>query len=619
MKNEIVNLEKSLKIEKSNSDKWYNYYQDYLKDYKEQKNENKKLNKEYIKIKNENDKLIKENKESKGSAFIDLNKNLNIELANDKNIDLQKEIENIKIQKNIGFENLKKNDYDEKYINKQLEEFYDVIINIKSISSLTKPEGWPIKWNQNRKNIYETFKNKEMFKVGVLGNGNVGKSFLLSRLFKTDIPSGYSVITEGLSLKYNENGEYIILDSAGLQTPLIKDDDYSNAIKNEKGENKNELIRKKYENLYKDKTQTENFIQNLIIHESDMLLIVVGKLTFNEQRLINKIKKEIELGIKDNKGKNKPLYIIHNLMNFQTKKQVEDHINDTILKSASFNIKEIKDIKIEENESNKVNNEGKRVYLVENDNDFEVYHLIMSREETEAGDYYNNFTYELLKQHFSLFTQRKPLAIIDEVKDRFIEWSNDLLEEKINSNDIEIVKDEETQKEIKYIFKGENQTDNKIEDQSANQTDNKNDNKNESKTEKKKLIPKACISDELGLSIYRSNGYEPPYYFYIDSNGKEEKLIIVLEIPGGKCIDEVYADSDTKEIIVKGSKNDKNKNVKQLYNKATKFGRFNLHIPYGNKIQLADEDPIEGEDSYEDGIYTFKFRLIKKRKNANKI
>ena len=540
-----------------------------------------------------------------------------------------------------------------------MEEFYDVIINIKSISSLTKPEGWPIKWNQNRKDkkdkdkedkdkenkdkedkdkedkdkedkykedkdkedkdIYETFKNKEMFKVGVLGNGNVGKSFLLSRLFKTDIPSGYSVITEGLSLKYNENGEYIILDSAGLQTPLIKDDDYSNAIKNEKGENKNELIRKKYENLYKDKTQTENFIQNLIIHESDMLLIVVGKLTFNEQRLINKIKKEIELGIKDNKGKNKPLYIIHNLMNFQTKKQVEDHINDTILKSASFNIKEIKDIKIEENESNKVNNEGKRVYLVENDNDFEVYHLIMSREETEAGDYYNNFTYELLKQHFSLFTQRKPLAIIDEVKDRFIEWSNDLLEEKINSNDIEIVKDEETQKEIKYIFKGENQTDNKIEDQSANQTDNKNDNKNESKTEKKKLIPKACISDELGLSIYRSNGYEPPYYFYIDSNGKEEKLIIVLEIPGGKCIDEVYADSDTKEIIVKGSKNDKNKNVKQLYNKATKFGRFNLHIPYGNKIQLADEDPIEGEDSYEDGIYTFKFRLIKKRKNANKI
>ena len=615
LNNEIESLKKEIKDLKSENKKLNNFSNKELKEKNAQinnlNNENEKLNKEYIKIKNENDRLIKEKKELESSAIIDLNKKINKELENEKNknIDLLKKIENIKNQKNTIFENYKKNDYDEKYINKQLEDFYDVVINIKSINSLTKPEGWPIKWNQNRKDIYETFKNKEMFKIGVLGNGNVGKSFLLSRLFKTNIPSGYSVITEGLSLKYNENGEYIILDSAGLQTPLIKDDDFFNTIKDEKGENKNEVIRKKYENLYKDKTQTENFIQNLIIHESDMILIVVGKLTFNEQRLINKIKKEIELGIKDNKGKNKPLYIIHNLMNFQTRKQVEEHINDIILKSASFNIKEIKDIKIEENECNK---EEKRVYLVENDNEVEVYHLIMSREETEAGNYYNNFTYELLKQHFSLFTQRKPLAIIDEVKDRFIEWSNDLLEEKIDSNNIEIVKDEETQKEIKYIFNGKNQTENENEGQNVNKTDNKSESKIE-----KNLIPKACISDELGLSIYRSNGYEPPYYFYIDSNDKEEKLIIVLEIPGGNNIDEVYADSDTKEIIVKGSKIDKNNNVKQLYNKSTKFGKFNLHIPYGNKIQLADEEPIEGEDSYEDGIYTFKFKLLKKRRNHN--
>ena len=29
-------------------------------------------------------------------------------------------------------------------------------------------------------------------------------------------------------------------------------------------------------------------------------------------------------------------------MNFQTKKQVEDHIKDTVLKSASFNIEKLK-------------------------------------------------------------------------------------------------------------------------------------------------------------------------------------------------------------------------------------------------------------------------------------
>jgi CO dehydrogenase nickel-insertion accessory protein CooC1 len=123
-----------------------------------------------------------------------------------------------------------------------------------------------------------------LLKVGVLGNGNVGKSFLLSRLFKIDIPSGYSVITEGLSLKFNEKENYTILDSAGLQTPLIKDEEIEELDndKNEKEINIEEQKRKKYEKLYKDKTQTENFIQNLIIYLSDMLLVVVGKLTFNE-------------------------------------------------------------------------------------------------------------------------------------------------------------------------------------------------------------------------------------------------------------------------------------------------------------------------------------------------
>ena len=35
-------------------------------------------------------------------------------------------------------------------------------------------------------------------------------------------------------------------------------------------------------------------VENLIIYLSDMILIVVGKITFNEQKLINKIKKELE-------------------------------------------------------------------------------------------------------------------------------------------------------------------------------------------------------------------------------------------------------------------------------------------------------------------------------------
>ena len=645
--NEIQKLKKEKENEKKQFDKEKNLMlqekEDIIKnltkneaDYKKLKNlldEIKENNindgllaEKYLSIKNENDKLKNEmkliDKRTNETDIIKLNKELNIELEKCKNkcLEYEKTIEEIKRLKNEKLEKYKKNDYNEDYIDKQLEEFYDVVINIKSIASLTKPEGWPIKWNPKRKEIIENIKKDKLLKVGVLGNGNVGKSFLLSRLFNINIPSGYSVITEGLNLKFNENEFYTILDSAGLQTPLIKEEKEEKEenqlkdVKNENDEKKNELKRKRYENLYKDKTQTENFIQNLIIYESDMLLIVVGKLTFNEQRLINKIKKEIELGLNDNNKKKKPIYIIHNLMNFQTKKQVKEHINDTLLKSASFNIKTLPYVKIknQHNPNNENNdNDNKREMLVENDDENEVqtYHLIMAREETEAGDYYNNFTYKFLQEQFNYFTKREPLSIIEEIKKKFVEWSNDLLEESINEDNIQIEKDE-NDKEIKYIFK---ESDNKNEKENKNENENHN-KESENKNEIHKIIPKACISDELGLSIYRSNGYDPPYYFHIEN---DEKFVVILEIPGDNKIDEIYADTDQKEIIVKGNKSNGNDSIKKLYNN-TKFGKFNLHIPYGNKIQIADELPIENEDSYKDGIYTYKFKLIKKRKHANR-
>ena len=52
---------------------------------------------------------------------------------------------------------------------------------------------------------------------------------------------------------------------------------------------------------------TELFLENFIIKYSDILLVVVGKLTYSEQLLINKIKVE---NISQNKGR---IFIIHNL------------------------------------------------------------------------------------------------------------------------------------------------------------------------------------------------------------------------------------------------------------------------------------------------------------------
>jgi hypothetical protein len=229
----------------------------------------------------------------------------------------------------------------------------------------------------------------------------------------------------------------------------------------------------------------------------------------------------------------------------------------------------------------------------------------MAREETEAGDYYNNYTYSFIKERFNDFPHRTPFSILDEIKNKFVEWSNDLLEEKIDSDRIRIVKDGEIEKRIIY--------DNFSKEGQANNNENI-----------KEIIPKACISDELGLSIYRSSGYEPSYSCYVEN---KTKLVIKLELSGSITIDDAYADLYANQIIIKGnkhddfekngSKKDENEEIKILKN-TRKYGKFNLIIPYGNEIKLADEDPIddrEKKERKEEGIKIIEFKLAKRRNN----
>ena len=371
-------------------------------------------------------------------------------------------------------------------------------------------------------------------------------------------------MTKGISIKFKEN-KYAILDSAGLQTPLLKST-YNESIN--KGIDLEDKDNKEYQNLCKDKAQTENFIQSLILYLSDMFVIVVGKLTFNEQKLINRIKHDME-AMKD-EGK-KQIFVIHNLLNFQTKKQVEDHIKNTLLNVVSLNLKEQFDfMKKEENQNN--------VYYVE-EKKYQIYHLIMAKEGTEAGNYYNNYTYKFLIDKFTNFTKRKDLSIIKEVKDRFVEWSNDLLEDKIEPDNIEII--EENQFSKKYVFKP---------------------------TEKnKKLVPK--FSEEIEFLFCTTNEYEPSFCYYIED---DKFLTIKLEIPGNVEFKEVYASVDSKEIFISGKKICDDDSIKILKNTRL-FGKFNLRIPYPNQITISNEEPIIEEANSKNGIYIYKFELAKRR------
>ncbi len=151
-----------------------------------------------------------------------------------------------------------------------------------------------------------------------------------------------------------KNRKIALLDSAGLETPVIKDKidkKKENIEKNinisKENKNKNEIDNRQKSNrengentgneLFKEKSRekimTELFLQNYIIYYSDILIVVVGILTYSEQKILNRIKSELKRA-----RINKTLYIIHNLITYTTVNQVKSYINEMLLNSATFEL-----------------------------------------------------------------------------------------------------------------------------------------------------------------------------------------------------------------------------------------------------------------------------------------
>jgi len=216
------------------------------------------------------------------------------------------------------------------------------------------------------------------------------------------------------------------------------------------------------------------FLQNYIMNNSDILIIVVGILTYSEQKLLNRIKTEI-LRAKQNR----PLYIIHNLITYTIVEQVEDYINNYLLKSATFTLECGHKI------STKTQTKS-GVYYYEKNVEVNIYHLIFANEGSQAGKYYNNLTLDFLENSYQNVINLKPFDIIETVKERFIEVSKEIIEK--------------TEKPF-----------------TKNDFDNSN-NKYIKLINHKNITLKNCLIDELGFSNLITNGFEPTYNYYQKDN-----------------------------------------------------------------------------------------------------
>ena len=443
--------------------------------------------------------------------------------------------------------------------NKKQINFYDIIVHIDSVKDISK--GWKIDMNEKGKRNYDEFKNENILKIGVIGNANKGKSHLLSKISKINLPSGMTIKTEGLSIKYPEiqlknKRKIALLDSAGLETPVLISDIISR--KNES----NELFKEKS----REKLITELFLQNYIVNNSDILLVVVDCLSYSEQKLLMKIKKERER-VKERKPL---LYVIHNLKTYITIEQVQDYINKTLLKSATFKLVL----------GNKDPNE-KGIFFCEIPNDKKaknepaIYHLIYANEDSEAGKYYNPFTLRFIEQYYNYMNNLGNYDVIQTIKERFVEKYEEIVEkgEKININSFE----------------------------------NSNPNLIKLKNEKE-IILKQCFIDELGFSNLKSNGFEPKYNVFQEDN----KIKVRLEVPGHINIQSDIEEGGNYNIIkLSGKKKEDSKPEKledNIYN-TREYGEFSLEIPISKDYILERKKPFYNKI---DGLHMFEYNLCER-------
>ena len=228
-------------------------------------NEKEQYKADAEKLKSENEELknnlknIQINYQSEKSQYqvsIKELKNIISEMKKNKKLENEKEIKNLleKIE-NLQNENqtnknklekiLENADKSSKYENRNKEDFYDLIIKCNSIMGLKS--GWEVVMTEKGKKKYDEHKNTKYTKIGVIGSENRGKSTILSDFSKIELPTGVSIKTEGLSIKYPEleefkNRKFILLDSAGLETPILKADNIAFIPEEQEEKNANKPI-----------------------------------------------------------------------------------------------------------------------------------------------------------------------------------------------------------------------------------------------------------------------------------------------------------------------------------------------------------------------------------------
>ena len=233
------------------------------------------------------------------------------------------------------------------------------------------------------------------------------------------------------------------------------------------------------------------------------------------------------------------------------------------------------------------------IYYTEesNDNDDDqmqqdIVHLIMAKDKTEAGNYYNESTINYIKNQIVTFVGIKKFPIEEKVKEFLFQISKDIMEEPID--DIDKIK---------------------IEDKCIKLSDE----------DGKEFKLKKCTFDELGMNLFVGTKYKPKYRYFKKKNEKDNKDVFVIQFAMNGAIKDlrcrVNVAGEYYFFTISGYKNTNIKNPKEEQsekpdgNSTREEGYFSFEIKVPNsQILLADHKVKSKSKNY--GLVNLEFDLL---------
>ena len=265
-------------------------------------------------------------------------------------------------------------------------------------------------------------KNENCVIVGVAGNKNRGKSFLLGKITDYKVYGGYLDTTEGISINFpnfckekKKKLNVITLDTAGRENPILNSEYSDDKKKISETEFLNEIRL-----LSRDQLICEDTLSGFIMENCSVLIIVLEQLSYVEQIVLNSIINKMKNYHNVNK-----LIVVHNLKNIQTINEINNFVDDILLKSLTFSLSKASYDKFKKN----VNQNN--YYYQQRHTQLDIFHLIIGDEyNKEIKNYFNKPAFKFIREEIRIANQ-KQFFLLEDFRKYIIINSKEYLEKKV--------------------------------------------------------------------------------------------------------------------------------------------------------------------------------------------